>query len=55
MAAMATHSELPLHATGRPFVHTLATTTLHHSLQSRRLPGIADPIAGSVIPVVVTA
>jgi hypothetical protein len=29
---MAAHGELPLDATGRLFVHTLATKTLHHSL-----------------------
>jgi hypothetical protein len=36
----------PLHAIGLPFVHALATTTLHHSLQSRGLLGRTGILAG---------
>jgi hypothetical protein len=45
----------PLHATGRPFVHTLATTTLHHSLQSCGLLGRAGIHAGSTVPAATAA
>jgi hypothetical protein len=36
----------PLHATGLPFVHALATMTLYHSLQSRGLLGRTGILAG---------
>jgi hypothetical protein len=48
-------ASFPLHAIGRPFVHTLATTTFHHSLQSRGLPGRADLLAGDVVPATAAA
>jgi hypothetical protein len=44
---MAGHGELPLPATGRPFVRALATTILHRSLPNPGLPGKTGVLAAA--------
>jgi hypothetical protein len=45
---MAGHGELPLPATGLPFVRALATTTLYRSLPNPGLPSKTGALAGAM-------
>jgi hypothetical protein len=46
---MADHGELPLPATGLPFVRALATTTLYRILPNPGLPSKTGALAGAVV------